>query len=149
MSCENKQKRKHLCTWCNNNNIDNFYPREKSVCKKCKSDINKIIKSCNNGSFNDKHLSWIRMQSFGYTNMLIDETSKCNNKHFKIDEDVIRDICENNDFNFYLSEFGSDNYPKLSDYKLLKQLVGKLVDDNDRISKELENLKYILKKIKK
>lgn len=59
--------KKHLCKWCNNCNPDFFYSREKSICKFCKIDINKIQKSFNRGTFDKFSNSFVRMSSFGYT----------------------------------------------------------------------------------
>lgn len=95
--------KKHLCKWCNVSDPTCFYSREKSVCKLCRTDINKINRLHYRGNLDISSKSWIRMSSFGFTlndnhlkNSNINNDTDINSStNFIIDDNFIEKILEN------------------------------------------------------
>uniref|UniRef100_A0A6C0AFH1 Uncharacterized protein n=1 Tax=viral metagenome TaxID=1070528 RepID=A0A6C0AFH1_9ZZZZ len=67
MSIQRKEYKEYLCRWCKTNNQDNFYGKDKTLCKKCICDIKYIKKSVKNNTFDENSDAFLRMEKLGYT----------------------------------------------------------------------------------
>ncbi len=135
--------KERICKWCKTTDEEMFHFKDRTTCRFCSNDIITIINNCKKKTFDKKSASFIRMNSFGYKNELIDNYDFISNISNIELLNMIRD-CEdsftflqtnyNNQLKLYDQNFISINQQLSESKQQLSESKQQLSDINQQLS---------------